>query len=77
MIPWLSGSSNATLNAIKDRLADPNTKITWTVSRFKDEIGAGDTVFLWVTGDKRGIRAVMRVDEAPRLMAELETEQAY
>jgi predicted RNA-binding protein with PUA-like domain len=62
---------------LEDRLADQNTKITWTVSRFRDEIGHGDTVFLWVTGNERGIRAVIRVDEAPRLMAELESEQAY
>lgn len=59
------------------RLADPNPMLTWTVSRFRDEINAGDTVFLWVTGPQRGIRAVIRVDEPPRLMAEMESEQAY
>jgi len=51
--------------------------LTWTVSRHRDEIGPGDTVFLWETGPNRGIRAVMRVNEAPRVMAELESEQAY
>src|SRR5262245_1787404 len=62
---------------LADRLADPNPMITWTVSRHRGEIGPGDTVFLWVTGPDRGIRAVMRVDEAPRLMPELESEQQY
>ena len=62
---------------LADRLADPNPTLTWTVSRFRDEINAGDTVSLWVTGPRRGIRAVIRVDEPPRLMAEMETEQAY
>jgi predicted RNA-binding protein with PUA-like domain len=63
--------------SLEDRLADPNPKITWTVSRFRDEINAGDTVFLWITGLKRGIRAVIRVDTPPKLMAELESEQTY
>lgn len=34
-------------------------------------------MFLWVTGKEGGIRASMRVDEAPRLMEELESEQKY
>ncbi len=62
---------------LDDRLTHPDTKITWTVSQFRDDIRPGDTVFLWVTGKERGIRAVMRVDEAPRMMAEMESEQAY
>lgn len=62
---------------LADRLADPNPTLTWKVSRFRDEINAGDTVFLWVTGPQRGIRAVIRVDEPPRRMAEMESEQAY
>ncbi len=33
---------------LADRLADPNPTLTWTVSRFRHEINAGDTVFLWV-----------------------------
>jgi len=63
---------------LDERLADrANSRITWTISRFKDEIGPGDTVFLWVTGNDRGIRAIMRVDDAPRMMPELESERAY
>ena len=62
---------------LADRLADPNNTLTWTVSQHRDAIGPGDTAFIWETGQNRGIRAVMRVDEAPREMAELETEQVY
>jgi predicted RNA-binding protein with PUA-like domain len=68
---------NPEVYRLDDRLADPNPTISWTVSRHRDEIGPGDTVFLWVTGRTRGIRAVMRVDHAPREMPELETEQQY
>src|SRR5437016_4925094 len=62
---------------LQDRLADANPTLTWTVSRFSDEILPADIVFLWETGANRGIKAMMRVDQAPRMMAELETEQAY
>jgi 5-methylcytosine-specific restriction enzyme A len=62
---------------LADRMVDPNPVITWTVTRFRNDIRPGDTAFLWETGRRRGIRAVMRVDEPPRDMAELETEQAY
>jgi predicted RNA-binding protein with PUA-like domain len=62
---------------LEDRLADPNPVTTWTVTRYRDEIGPGDTAFLWVTGVKRGIRGVMSIDQPPRLMAELPSEQQY
>jgi hypothetical protein len=62
---------------LDDRLADPNPVLTWTVSRYRDRIRPGDTAFLWGTGEGRGIRAVMRIDQAPRDMPELETEQPY
>ena len=62
---------------LEQRLADPNPTLTWTVSRHRDKIEPGDIAFLWVTGRDRGIRAIMRVDEAPRLMAEFDSEQTY
>jgi predicted RNA-binding protein with PUA-like domain len=68
---------NPEVYRLDDRLADPNPTISWTVSRHRDEIGPGDTVFLWVTGRSRGIRAVMRIDQPPREIAELESEQPY
>src|SRR5262245_62014801 len=68
---------NPTIYHLDERLADPNPTISWIVSRHRDEIRPGDTVFLWVTGPNRGIRAVLRVDQAPREMTELESEQPY
>lgn len=62
---------------LEDRLADPNPVITWTVNQHRDDIGPGDTVFLWETGSKRGIRAVMRIEDGPREMPEMENEQKY
>lgn len=62
---------------LSQRLADPNPTTSWRVTKYRDEIGPGDTVFIWETGPKRGIRAVMRVDESPREQPELETEQPY
>jgi hypothetical protein len=59
------------------RLADPNPPTTWMVTRHRDEIGPGDIVFIWETGPNRGIRAIMRVDEGPAEMKELEAEQPY
>src|SRR5262245_11497441 len=61
----------------RDRMADSNPVITWTVARYRDQVAPGDTVFIWETGEHRGVRAVLRVDEAPRDMPELESEQRY
>ncbi len=62
---------------LADRLADRQDSLTWTVAQHKNEIGPGDTAFLWVTGPERGIRAVLRIDDAPRVRPELESEQRY
>jgi hypothetical protein len=62
---------------LTDRLADPKPDITWTVSRYRDQIGPGDTIFIWETGRDRGIRAVLRAEDVPQDMPELESEQPY
>jgi hypothetical protein len=62
---------------LADRLADPSPEITWTVSRYRDQIAPGDTIFIWETGPERGIRAVLRAEGTPQDMAELESEQPY
>ena len=62
---------------LAERLADPNPDITWTVSRYRDQIAPGDTIFIWETGPDRGIRAVLRAEGVPQDMAELESEQSY
>ena len=60
-----------------ERLNDPNPTLTWTVGRYRDEIEPGDIAFIWETGRERGVRAVMRVEQAPREMPEIEGEQPY
>jgi EVE domain len=59
------------------RLADQNPTISWRVTRYREEIARGDTVFIWETGPDRGIRAVIQIESVPRETAELETEQKY
>jgi hypothetical protein len=62
---------------LAERLADPNPYITWTVSRYRNQIAQGDTIFVWETGRTRRVRAILRAEGAPQDMAELETEQPY
>ncbi len=62
---------------IADRLTDPNPSLTWTVSRYREEIAPGDTIFIWETGRDRGIRAVLRAESVPQEMPEMESEQTY
>jgi hypothetical protein len=59
---------------LSDRLSDPESTITWLVTQHKSEMAVGDTAFLMQTG--RG-RAIMRIDDPPAEMPELETEQTY
>jgi hypothetical protein len=68
---------NPELYRLADRLADPNPEITWTVSRYRDQIAPGDTIFIWQTGRDRGIRAVLRAEAVPQDMAEIESELPY
>jgi EVE domain len=60
-----------------ERASDPNPNITWTASQHTDEIGPGDTAFIWETGPNRGIRAVIQIESAPEMLPELPTEQSY
>jgi len=62
---------------LSERIADPNPGISWLVTRYKNLIAPGDTVFLMEAGPRRSIRAVMRVDSGPADMSELEAEQEY
>lgn len=68
---------NAEYYRIKDRLADPEERITWRVTRYRDEIKPGDTAFIWLTGRNRGICAVMAIESMPRMMPEIPTEIFY
>jgi len=62
---------------IDERLKDPESTITWRVTRYKDEIEPGDIAFIWRTGRDRGICAVMQIDSAPQDMPELDHELQY
>lgn len=64
--------------ALSDRLRDePDSTITWLVTRYKKEIAEGDTVFLMESGPKRAFLAVMRIDSGPTEMSELSHEQPF
>ena len=62
---------------LDERLRDAEPKISWKVTRYKDEIKNGDIAFIWCTGENRGICAVMKIDSDPEDTEELETEQKY
>jgi hypothetical protein len=68
---------NPTDYRLAERLANPDPDLRWRVSRYRDEIGPGDIIFVWETGRDRGIRAVLRATSVPQDMPELETEQSY
>jgi hypothetical protein len=76
-MPYWIFKCNPAKYRLPDRLEDPDDATTWTVAQHKTEIRPGDIAFLWVTGDERGIRAVLRVDDAPRVRPEIANEQTY
>ena len=65
------------LYRLSERLSYPSNTISWRVTRYKNDIMPGDTVFLMDTGPKRAILALMRVDEGPQERPELESEQVH
>src|SRR5258707_1322376 len=72
MAYWIFNFNPKKYYRLLDRLAAPKPTMTYTVRRYRHEIKPGDLVFFWETGENRGIRAVFRVDEAPRDMPEWE-----
>jgi predicted RNA-binding protein with PUA-like domain len=67
--------SNPYLFKLDERLNDPEPLTSWKVSRYRDKIQIGDVAFIWRTGSKRGIVAIMEITSKPREMYELEHEQ--
>jgi hypothetical protein len=59
------------------RLVDPNPKISWRVTRYREEISPRDVAFVWETGAHRGIRAMIKIDGDPEERCELPEEQQY
>ncbi len=65
---------------IDARLADPEVRTTWQVTRYSDEIRSGDTAFIWRTGSSRrnrGLCATMKITSNPIEMPEIESEIPY
>ena len=62
---------------IDERLADPEVRITWQVSKYRDQIRTGDTAFIWRTGRNRGLCAVMKIISDPIDMPEIKSEEPY
>jgi predicted RNA-binding protein with PUA-like domain len=51
-------------------LAAGHRQVSWLVQQYKADIGAGDRVFLWRSGDRAGVIATARVTAQPSLMPE-------
>jgi hypothetical protein len=49
----------------------------FALTGYRDEIGPGDTMFVWETGRDRGIRAGFRAEGVPQVMREMGSEQPY
>ena len=62
---------------IDERLADPEVRTTWQVTRYRDEIRTGDTAFIWRTGHNRGLCATMKITSDPIEMPEIKSEEPY
>ena len=57
-----------------ERLRDPDPRITWRVTRYHDDIAAGDLAFVWLTGGRRGICAVLHVISSAEVVDHLEPD---
>ncbi len=57
--------SNPTIYDVEANIRKGNPPDRWKVSRYKNEIKAGDTVYLWLTGNPRGIIAVLETTSDP------------
>jgi len=50
---------------IDDRLLNLAPQLTWMVTRYRERIKKGDTVFIWRAGTPRGICAVLEIEACP------------
>ena len=57
--------SNPEIYDVEGSILAGNPPRGWKVSRYRNEIKAGDTVFLWRTGTTRGIFAMFEVKSDP------------
>ena len=52
-------------------------EITWKVNRYKDQVHAGGTVYIWKSGENAGIIAVGKILGEPALLKDLEIEKRF
>ncbi|HEY1499725.1 MAG TPA: EVE domain-containing protein [Acidobacteriaceae bacterium] len=65
---WLF-QSNPTLYDLRGALRCLREQV-WSVSRYANQIGTGDRVYLWEAGREGGVAAVAEISEPPRLLPE-------
>jgi hypothetical protein len=68
---------NPDIYRIDDRFKDPNPNITWSVTRFRDQIKIDDIAYIWRTGNPRGICGTLYITSNPTVMYEPEIENRY
>jgi len=68
---------NPDLYRIDDRFKDPNPNMTWSVTRYRDQINIDDIAFIWRTGNPRGIFGILYITSNPTEMYEPEIENRY
>jgi len=52
-------------------------EINWKVSRYRDRIHAGDTVYIWEAGEEAGIIAIGKILSNPALIEDSEPEKKF
>ncbi len=52
-------------------------EMTWKVNRYREKIHAGDTVYLWRSGENAGIVGAGKILSEPALLKDLETEKRF
>lgn len=65
---------------LAERLADPEPRTSWEITRFEDRIREGDLAFIWRTDantKRRGFCALIAIDSNPDEFQELANEIPY
>ncbi len=57
--------ANPALYDVETSIRDGNPPRGWKVTRYRNEIKAGDVAFLWLTGNPRGIFAKLEITSDP------------
>jgi hypothetical protein len=59
---------------LADRLEDPDPRVSWRVTRYHDDMAAGDLAFVWLTGKRMGVCAVLHLTSSAEVVDTLEAE---